>query len=72
MVYYLKYEDEVYTIGETTMSGTMLADIGWKLLSEMIKKDIGIEKINIVDEKNKKYTITEFLNKINKNGIIIN
>ena len=74
MVYYLllKSDDESDTIYEPNMIGEDSFDVfypalGFSLLNRIInQKPEMLEQIQIIDEQKKNYTITEFLDKLEK------
>ena len=74
MVYYLllKSDDESDTIYEPNLIGEDCFDVfypalGFSLLNRIInQKPEMLEQIQIIDEQKKNYTITEFLDKVEK------
>jgi hypothetical protein len=55
------------TLGDDSGFGVFWANTGFKILQRLIKdKPEVLELVQIIDERNKRYTIEQFLEKISK------
>ena len=72
MTYYLLINEDSWEIGESSFNKFYAYD-GWYHINKMIDKNATslLEKIQIVSDTNKKFTIEEFLDEVSKYRIQI-